>query len=181
LGLSIVYGVIRQSGGHVWVYSEPGLGTTFKIYLPRTDEAAREEKPTAGLATSLRGTETILLVEDEEALRELTRGLLENSGYIVLSAEQPADAIEIARQHQGPIHLLLTDVVMPGMSGLALAGKLAPARPDMKVVYMSGYTGFTHPELFDSDATVLSKPVARDTLLRKVYEVLAAKVVSQSI
>ena len=85
----------------------------------------------------------------------------------------PADAIEIAGQHDGPIHLLLTDVVMPGMSGLALAGKLAPARPDMRVVYMSGYTGFTHPELFDSNANVLFKPVARDTLLRKVREVLA--------
>jgi CheY-like chemotaxis protein len=149
------------------------LGTTFKIYLPRTDEAAHGEKPTTGLATSLRGTETILLVEDEEPLRELTRSLLADSGYSVLSAGQPADAIEIARQHQGPIHLLLTDVVMPGMSGLALAGKLAPARPDMKVVYMSGYTGFTHPEFFNSDATVLCKPVARDTLLRKVHEVLA--------
>ena len=176
LGLSTVYGVIRQSGGHIWVYSEPELGTTFKIYLPRTDEAARGEKPTTGLAASLRGTETILLVEDEEPLRELTRDLLVNSGYTVLSAEQPADAIEIAHQHKGPIHLLLTDVVMPGMSGQALARKLAPARPDMRVVYMSGYTGFTHPELFDCDATVLFKPVARDTLLRKVYEVLAVDV-----
>ena len=181
LGLSTVYGVIRQSGGHIWVYSEPGLGTTFKIYLPRTDEAALREKPTTGLTTSLRGTETILLVEDEEPLRELTRSLLADSGYTVLSVDQPADAIEIARQYNGPIHLLLTDVVMPGMSGLALAGKLAPARPDMKVVYMSGYTGFTHPELFDSDATVLSKPVARDTLLRKVKEVLALDVRSPII
>jgi len=176
LGLSTVYGVVRQSGGHIWVYSEPGLGTTFKIHLPRTDEAVHGEKPAASLTNSLRGTETILLVEDEESLRELTRGLLANSGYTVLSAGQPADAIEIARQHQGPIHLLLTDVVMPGMSGLALAGELAPTRPDMRVVYMSGYTGFTHPELFDSDATVLSKPLARDMLLRKVHEVLALEV-----
>ena len=181
LGLSTVYGVIRQSGGHIWVYSEPGLGTTFKIHLPRTDETARGEKPTAGLATSLRGTETILLVEDEEPLRELTRSLLADSGYTVLPAERPNEAIEIARQHQGPIHLLLTDVVMPGMSGLALAEKLAPARPNMKVIYMSGYTGFTHPELFDSDATVLSKPVTRDALLRKVHEVLALDVVSPTV
>jgi two-component system, cell cycle sensor histidine kinase and response regulator CckA len=172
LGLSTVYGVIRQSGGHIWVYSEPGLGTTFKIYLPRTDEAALGEKTTAGLATLHRGTETILLVEDEGPLRELTRSLLADSGYTVLSAEQPADAIEIARQYKGPIHLLLTDVVMPGMSGPVLAGKVAPARPDMKVVYMSGYTSFSHPELFDSNATVLFKPVPRDTLLRKVVEVL---------
>jgi two-component system, cell cycle sensor histidine kinase and response regulator CckA len=181
LGLSTVYGVIRQSGGHIWVYSEPGLGTTFKIYLPRTDEAVLVEKPIVGLATSLRGTETILLAEDEEPLRELTRNLLVDSGYTVLSAKQPADAIEIAREYKGPIHLLLTDVVMPGMSGLALALKLAPARPDMRVVYMSGYTGFTHPELFDSDATVLFKPVPRDSLLRKVHEVLAADVRSPGI
>jgi len=181
LGLSTIYGVIRQSGGHIWVYSEPGLGTTFKIYLPRTDEAARGQKPTAGPATPLRAAKTILLVEDEESLRELTRSLLADNGYTVLSADQPADAIEIARQYEGSIHLLLTDVVMPGMSGLALAGKLAPMRPDMRVVYMSGYTGFTHPELFDSDATVLSKPVARDMLLRKVYEALAAEGVPPSI
>jgi two-component system, cell cycle sensor histidine kinase and response regulator CckA len=181
LGLSTVYGVIRQSGGHIWVYSEPGLGTTFKIYLPRTDKAVLVEKPIVGLATSLRGTETILLVEDEEPLRELTRSLLVDSGYTVLSAEQPADAIEIAREYRGPIHLLLTDIVMPGMSGLALGKKLAPARPNMKVVYMSGYTGFTHPELFDSDATVLVKPVARDALLRKVHEVLALDVGSPTV
>jgi two-component system cell cycle sensor histidine kinase/response regulator CckA len=148
--------------------------------LPRTDETVLVEKPCVALATSVRGTETILLVEDEEPLRELTRSLLADSGYTVLSADQPADAIEIARRHQGPIHLLLIDVVMPGMSGLALAGKLAPARPIMKVAYMSGYTGFTHPELFDSDATVLFKPVPRDSLLRKVHEVLAADVRSPS-
>ena len=181
LGLSTVYGVIRQSGGHIWVYSEPGLGTTFKIYLPRTDEAILAKKPIVGLTTSLRGTETILLVEDEGPLRELTQSLLADSGYTVLSANQPADAIEIAREYKGSIHLLLTDVVMPGMSGLALAVKLAPARPDMKVVYMSGYTGFTHPELFDSEATVLFKPISRDSLLRKVHEVLAADVRSPSI
>jgi two-component system cell cycle sensor histidine kinase/response regulator CckA len=181
LGLSTVYGVIRQSGGHAWVYSEPGLGTTFKIYLPRTDETVLVEKPFVALATSLRGTETILLMDDEEPLRELTRSLLAESGYTVLSAEQPAGAIEMAREHKGPIHLLLTDVVMPGISGMALARKLAPARPDMRVVYMSGYTGFTHPELFDSDATVLFKPVPRDSLLRKVHEVLAVDVRSPSI
>ena len=181
LGLSTVYGVIRQSGGHIWVYSEPGFGTTFKIYLPRTDEAVPVEKSIVGLATSLRGTETILLVEDEEPLRELTRSLLADSGYTVLSAEHPTDAIEIAREYKEPIHLLLTDVVMPGMSGVALAMKLAAARPEMRIVYMSGYTGFTHPELFDSDATVLFKPVPRDTLLRKVHEVLAGDVRSPTI
>ena len=176
LGLSTVYGVIRQSRGHIWVYSEPGVGTNFKIYLPRTDETVSGENSPQGLPTTMRGTETILLVEDEEPLRELTHDLLADSGYIVLSAAHPADAIEIARHHKGRIHLLLTDVVMPGMSGLALAGKLAPSRPDMRVVYMSGYTRFTHPELFDSGATVLFKPIARDSLLRRVRELLALDV-----
>jgi two-component system cell cycle sensor histidine kinase/response regulator CckA len=180
LGLSTVYGVIRQSGGHIWVYSEPGLGTNFKIYLPRTNERAKGEKATHRRVSTFGGTETILLVEDEERLRELTRALLVDRGYTVLSAEHPADALELARQYMGPIHLLLTDVVMPGISGLSLARKLAAPRPDMKVVYMSGYTRFTHPELFDSDATVLFKPVPRDVLLRRVHEVLALDVASQN-
>jgi CheY-like chemotaxis protein len=113
-----------------------------------------------------------LLVEDQDSLRELTCGLLTESGYTVLEAPRPDRAIEIARQHGAPIHLLLTDVVMPGMNGPALAEKLASVRPEMKVVYMSGYTGFTHPELLDSDATLVSKPFTREALLRKLHEEL---------
>jgi PAS domain S-box-containing protein len=176
LGLSTVYGVVRQSGGHIWVYSELGQGTSFKIYLPRVGKAALADNPAPGLALSSRGTGTILLVEDEDALRELTRSLLEGDGYTVLEAERPDKAIEIALGHRGPIHLMLTDMVMPGMNGRVLAANLAAMRPTMKVVYMSGYTGFTHPGLADSGATLLSKPFTRDALLRKLHEVLESEV-----
>lgn len=176
LGLSTVYGVIRQSNGHIWVYSEPGQGTTFKIYMPLSRQSTSPEKTIPDLLDSLRATETILLVEDAEALRELTRTILTNSGYTVLEAEHPNQAIEIACKHESPIHLLLTDMVMPGMNGRALADKLAPIKPEMKVVFMSGYTGFSHSGLDDSDLVLISKPFTRDTLLRKVREALAWKV-----
>ncbi len=176
LGLSTVYGVVRQSGGHIWVYSEPGQGTTFKIYLPQAGKAARAEKSGTRLTDPSRGAQTILIVEDEDALRELTRNILENSGYTILEAERPDKAIEIALRHSGPIHLLLTDMVMPGMNGRALALNLAPIRPEMKVVYMSGYTGFTNPELSDSEINLLPKPYTRDALLRKLQEALESEV-----
>ena len=172
LGLSTVYGVVRQSDGHIWVYSEPGHGATFKIYLPRTGQAAQVAKSNNRLARTVRGTETILLVEDEEALRELTRSLLTDQGYKVLEAARPERAIEIARQYDGTIHLLLTDMVMPGMNGKVLAETLAPARPEMKVVFMSGYTGFNHTALNDAKLTLLPKPFTRDNLLSKLQEVL---------
>jgi len=175
LGLSTVYGVVRQSGGHIWVYSEPGLGTTFKIYLPCAAQTARVQQPPAVPADSLRGSETILLVEDEEALRGLTRTLLEASGYTVLEAELPEAAAEIALRHNGPIHALLTDMVMPGMTGKDLAAKLAPMRPEMKVVYMSGYTSFTHAGLADTEIALLVKPFTREMLLRKVRETLESE------
>ena len=133
------------------------------------------EKPTPGLAESWRGTETILLVEDEDALRELTRNLLEADGYTVLEAGRPDKAIEIAVQYGGPIHLMLTDMVMPGMNGRVLAANLAPVRPEMKVVYMSGYTGFSHLGVADS-VPLLAKPFTRDGLLRKLHEVLHSEV-----
>ena len=176
LGLSTVYGVVRQSGGHIWVYSEPGQGTTFKIYLPQAVQSARVPQPSAAPADSLRGSETILLVEDEEALRGLTRTLLEDSGYTVLEAALPEAATEIALRHGGHIHALLTDMVMPGMTGRDLAMKLAPIRPEMKVVYMSGYTGFTHAGLADSEIALLVKPFTRETLLRKMHEALSSEI-----
>ncbi|MGD0966567.1 MAG: PAS domain S-box protein [Candidatus Acidiferrales bacterium] len=172
LGLSTVYGVVAQSNGHIWVYSELGHGTTFKIYLPRTREAYNVEQPSADSAPLLRGTETILLVEDEEALRELTYNLLSDSGYTVLKAEHPDVAIKIAREHSGTIDLLLTDVVMPGMSGPALAENLAPIRPEMKVICMSGYTGFAHRRLLDPEKPLLAKPFTREALLRKLRQIL---------
>jgi two-component system cell cycle sensor histidine kinase/response regulator CckA len=175
LGLSTVYGVVRQSGGHIWVYSELGHGTTFKIYLPLSGRALHVEKSSPGLTETLRGTETILLVEDAQPLRELASSLLAEDGYTVLEAGHPEQAVEIAKRYKGPIHLLLTDMVMPGMNGRVLADKLASIRPEMRVVFMSGYTGFTHSGLIDSELILLAKPFTKDTLLRKLHEVLALK------
>jgi len=175
LGLSTVYGVVKQSGGHIWVYSEPGQGTTFRIYLPRIEEAPRPEKPRPDSGKNFRGTETILLVEDNEDLRELTSSLLTAGGYRVLEAETPDEAIQNARSHAGPIHLLLTDVVMPGINGRELADQLTSLRPELKVIYMSGYTGFTHRGIVDSEAVLLQKPIARETLLRKIRGVLTSE------
>jgi CheY-like chemotaxis protein len=179
LGLATVYGVVKQSGGFIWVYSELGHGTTFKVYLPWTGEAMGADRPISSTPLA-RGTETVLLVEDEEALREFTATVLTQSGYTVLTAERPDKAIEIASQHQGSIHLLLTDVIMPGMNGRALAGKLVDIRPEMKVVYMSGYTGFTHPGLVDSNVILLPKPFTREALLRKMCEGLALPTASEA-
>ncbi len=175
LGLSTVYGVVRQSGGHVWVYSEPELGAEFKIYLPRAGRTARAQQSPMAPAESLRGSETILLVEDEEALRGLARSLLEDSGFTVLEAGDPQAALENALRHNGPIHLLLTDMVMPGMNGRELAKQMIHARPEMKVVYMSGYTGFTQVAPTDTEVTLLSKPFTRETLLTKVREALKSQ------
>jgi two-component system, cell cycle sensor histidine kinase and response regulator CckA len=176
LGLSTVYGVVRQSGGHIWVYSELGHGTTFKIYLPETGQRVLAEKPDTTSTPSRRNTETILLVEDAEAVRELTASLLTGSGYTVLEAELPEKAIEIARTYKGHIHLLLTDMVMPGMNGRALAERLAAIRPDMKTVYTSGYTGFSHSALVDSELVFLPKPFTKESLLGKLQEVLTSNV-----
>jgi PAS domain S-box-containing protein len=173
LGLSTVYGVVSQSGGHIWVYSEPGRGTTFKIYLPRAAGSLETVGAGPEWTQSLRGTETILLVEDEDALRELTRSVLVENGYTVLDADGPAAALELARLHLHSIQLILTDVVMPGMDGRAMVEKLMPMRPGLRVVYMSGYTGSTHRELLDPDAVLLPKPLTRAVLLRKVREALS--------
>ena len=173
LGLATVYGVVKQSGGYIWVYSEPGLGATFRVYLPRVDAAVPGARPSEIVPGAFRGSETILLVEDEGSLRTLTRTLLEESGYTVLEADGGNQAMEVARQHPGPIHLLLTDMVMPGMNGRAVAEKLMSARPDLRVIYMSGYAGFSPNSALDSDTIFLSKPITRDALLRKLNEVLS--------
>jgi two-component system cell cycle sensor histidine kinase/response regulator CckA len=136
LGLATVYGIIKQSGGHVWVYSEPGLGTTFKIYLPRVEAAGETDDPVAPPAALPRGSETILLVEDEGQVRALVEGVLRNAGYTVLVASRGDAALALAAEHESHIHLLLTDVVMPGMSGRDLANHLTPAQPGMQVLYM---------------------------------------------
>jgi PAS domain S-box-containing protein len=172
LGLATVYGIVKQSGGNIWVYSEVGKGTTFKIYLPRVEETEESVQPEVALPG--RGTETILLVEDEDEVRELAREILEAYGYTVFQARQPAEAMLIAERHPGPIHLLVTDVVMPEMSGRALAERLAPLRPEMKVLYMSGYTdnAIVHHGRLDAGTPFVQKPFTPDVLVRKVREVL---------
>src|SRR6266853_2272658 len=161
LGLATVYGFVKQSGGYVWVQSEPGIGSTFTIYLPQVGEALPRVHTNDGAAALARGAETILLVEDEESLRTLTRNQLEDSGYTVLEASCGSEAIRIARQHRGPIHLLLTDVVMPGMNGRVVAENLSASRPETRVVYMSGYMGFSDYGLTNLDAIVIQKPFTR--------------------
>ncbi len=174
LGLSTVYGVVKQSEGHIWVYSELGYGTTFKIYLPRVDAQPTATGARPAAYENLRGSETILLVEDEEPLRLLTNRFLVEAGYTVLQAGHPDKAIEIARLHRGAIHAVLSDVVMPGMNGKDLAERVKEIRPEVKVVFMSGYTGFSHRKLLQPDATVLAKPFTREALLTKISDLLGA-------
>jgi len=174
LGLSMVYGVVKQSGGYIEVVSEPGAGATFKIYLPKVEVAVDPQKQPAESPAVLRGIETLLLVEDERSLRKLSRHLLELCGYGVLEAESGAEALKVSQEHKGMIHLLLTDVVMPGMSGRVLADQLMKQRPEIRVVYMSGYTGQTvgeHGVLADG-SFFLPKPFTREALAHKIREAL---------
>jgi signal transduction histidine kinase/FixJ family two-component response regulator len=178
LGLSMVYGIVKQSEGYIWVYSEPGKGTSFKIYLPRvsaTGEAVALQ-PAATNGEVQQGRETVLLVEDEITVLRLAREYLESQGYTVIEAGDPGTAILISNAHSGPIHLLLTDVVMPGMTGRDLANELAPRRPEMKVLYMSGYTenAIGQNGTLDAGITLLQKPFTLPTLKKKVREVLDA-------
>jgi len=173
LGLSIVYGIVKQNAGDVLVYSEPGQGTVFKIYLPAVDsppETVRVEA-TEGAAAA---TETILLVEDEEQVRKLARSMLQRRGYRVLEAASPAAAEELLRQHRDGIDLLLTDVVMPQMSGAELASRVRAARPGIKVLYMSGYTdsGIVQQGFLAEDTPYIQKPFTAAGLAKKVREVL---------
>jgi CheY-like chemotaxis protein len=172
LGLATVYGVVKQSGGNVWVYSEPGEGTTFKVYLPRVAEVGEAVAAPAGRPG--RGTETILLVEDEEAVRRVAREILSAYGYTVFEAAEPSEALLIAERHTGPIHLLLSDVVMPGMTGRAVADRLAPLRPEMKILYMSGYAdhAIVHQGRLDPGINFIQKPFTPESLALKVREVL---------
>jgi len=182
LGLSTVYGVVKQSGGYIDIYSTPGKGTSFKIYLPRVDDAIKAHGPLAGPAASFEGKETILLAEDEESLRKLTRTTLESLGYVVLEANDGVEALEVSEQHEGPIHLLLTDVVMPGMGGRTLAQELTRRRPETRIVYMSGYTGQAvgSQSPIEPGSDFLSKPFTRETLARKIREALDRRVVAES-
>ena len=174
LGLSMVYGIVKQSGGYIWVYSEIGHGTTFKVYLPRVDEAEEKAVVRAVPAGPGLGHETILVVEDEPQLRDLTGQYLKTRGYTVLVAENGAAALEVARRHRGVIHLLLTDIIMPVMNGRELAQRMAGLSPKTRIVFMSGYTENTiwRDGFVDSSAHFLQKPFTLDALNRKVREVL---------
>jgi two-component system, cell cycle sensor histidine kinase and response regulator CckA len=174
LGLSTVYGIVRQSGGNIWVYSEPGRGTTFKIYLPCVDSPAAEFKVSTVETQAQLGTETVLLVEDEEMVREMTKEILQESGYRVIEAKHGQEALLVAEQHHGPIHLMLSDVVMPQMSGRELAEQLTPIRREMKVLYMSGYTddAIVHHGVLDEGMAFIEKPFTPNALARKLREVL---------
>ena len=174
LGLATVHGIVHQSGGYIYVYTELGNGSCFKIYLPRVDQVAEPTKGRQAVEHHARGSETILVVEDEAMVRDLTLEVLKESGYTVISAERPDDALRISEQNQGPIDLLLTDVVMPGMSGLELAERLKPERPKMKVLYVSGYTAdaVARHGMSDPKTAFLQKPYAPGALVRKVREVL---------
>jgi PAS domain S-box-containing protein len=176
LGLSTVYGIVKQSGGHLWVYSEIGKGTTFKIYLPRIDEVIESDEARSALAELPQGRETVLLTEDEEQVRQMIQMILEMGGYRVLEAASGEEALTLFKQHEGQIDLIMTDVVMPQMSGRELAQSLEVLHPGIKVLYMSGYTddAIVRHGLLDQEIAFLQKPFTPDALMRKVREVLDA-------
>jgi two-component system cell cycle sensor histidine kinase/response regulator CckA len=175
LGLATVYGIVKQSGGDIQLYSEPGRGTAFKIYLPRVAQVSAEvDDTTSPSAAVARGDETVLLVEDEPEVRDLAREILEVSGYTVLQACDPLEAVVMAERHPGPIHLLLTDVIMPRQSGRALVERLRPLRPEMQVLYMSGYTNeaIVRHGVLDPDTLFIQKPFTPDALGHRVRAAL---------
>lgn len=174
LGLATVFGIVKQSGGYIDVESEVGVGTCFHIYLPRTLEEADEGRDDLELAPAIRGSGTILLVEDSRPVRQLTVRILERHGYAVLAAARPDEAIAVAANHEGEIAVILTDVVMPAMSGPEMASRMRLSRPDVHVIYMSGYVGEPIDELrrLDPEAVLLEKPFSPDTLLDAVQNTL---------
>jgi PAS domain S-box-containing protein len=176
LGLATVYGIVKQSGGNIYVYSNLGHGTTFKIYLPRVDGALESVNTPKARTEVPQGCETVLLVEDEESVRSLLQGILRSNGYTVLEASRGEEALGICEGHKGAIHLLLADVVMPQMSGRELAERLISTRPQMKVLYMSGYTddAVVRHGVLESNAAFLQKPFTPEILARKVRLVLDA-------
>src|SRR2546426_2977309 len=176
LGLSTVYGVVQQSGGFIAVESKPGRGTTFRIYLPRVDTAAEPVRLQEAHGSAPSGGATILLVEDEENVRELVRDMLESHGYRVMEARWAGEAVMLGEEHQGRIDLMLTDVVMPGESGGELAQWMSQARPEMPVLYMSGYTddALVRDGVQNDGAAFLPKPFTEEALLAKVRGMLEA-------
>ena len=185
LGLSTVYGVVKQSGAYIFVESQPQRGTSFRAYFPRADvrEEAAPAQENLGLPRADRGQETILLVEDEPNLRRLAQQYLEKQGYRILEAEDGAAALQISSGHQGKIDLLLTDVVMPGMNGRELAAQITAHRPEIRVLYMSGYTenAIGHDGLLDAGINLLQKPFSLPTLKERVRELLDSEPIPQEV
>jgi PAS domain S-box-containing protein len=183
LGLSTVYGVVKQNNGYIMTYSEVGHGTTFRIYFPRVRESPELRDKRPHQAEFAKGSETILIVENEEALRELARELLEANGYKVIEAERGENALRLVEGSQTPIDLLLTDVVMPGMGGKQLAKRLLERRPGLRVLYMSGYTDdvINNRGVLPDNTLLLPKPFTRAVLLRKVREALSTKISLRSL
>ncbi|MBW2344804.1 MAG: response regulator, partial [Deltaproteobacteria bacterium] len=174
LGLSTVYGIVKQNNGFVWVYSEPGQGTTFKIYMPKAVEDAVLDEIEITTTADLSGSDTVLIVEDDDSLRKLAHKALQQKGYKVLEAENGEDALRVSEEHEDPIDLLITDVVMPKMDGKETAERLQPLYPQMKVIYMSGYTdnAIVHHGVLAPGLNFIEKPFSPEGLARKVREVL---------
>ncbi|MBI3262254.1 MAG: response regulator [Acidobacteria bacterium] len=174
LGLSTVYGIVKQSSGYIWAYSEPDIGTTFKVYLPAVDDAIEIISPDFASTLTAAGTETILIVEDEETVRDVAGEGLRRSGYNVFVARTGEEAVQLLDQYKGELHLLLTDVVLPGMSGPAVVKRARDARPNLAVLYMSGYTdnAVVHHQILEPGTAFLQKPFTPQMLNRKVREVL---------
>ncbi|MCR4341388.1 MAG: response regulator [Gemmatimonadaceae bacterium] len=183
LGLSTVYGIVRQSGGHMWVYSEEGLGTVFKIYFPVTEESAEQGAETHLPDDALQGSETVLVVDDSESLRPVVTRILRQYGYVVVQAAGGEEATRLAEKETGPIHLLLTDIVMPGMSGPVLARNLLRWHPDLRVLFMSGYAenAMVREGLRQPSAGFIEKPFSPETLAREVRRALDAVPVNRRV
>jgi len=176
LGLATAYGIVKQSQGFIWVYSEVGQGTVFRIYLPRVDQVADIEQLTQNAEAAPGGTETVFLVEDEAAVRQVTRIYMESKGYKVLEAANAGEALQTFQSYDEPIHLMITDMVMPGMGGLDLARSVLGMRPSLSVVIVSGYTDRALDlESSDIGARFLRKPFSLDTLARLVRSMMDKK------